>query len=63
MSRKKDNTMKKLKHQFAEKFPFRHVVIPERGEVWIKGSYPGCMAVAFFDGEILSKVQTMPRTT
>jgi len=46
MSRKKDNTMKKLKRQFAEKFPFRHVVIPERGEVWIKGSYPGCMAVA-----------------
>ena len=26
-------------------FPFNHVVLPEYKEVWIKGSYPGCMAV------------------
>ena len=27
------------------KFPFNHVVLPEYKEVWIKGGYPGCMAV------------------
>ena len=27
------------------KFPFNHVVLEDRKEVWIKGGYPGCMAV------------------
>ena len=26
-------------------FPFNHVVLEDRKEVWIKGGYPGCMAV------------------
>ena len=45
MSRKKENALKKAERQFTKKFPLRHVVIPERGEVWIKGGYPSCMAV------------------
>lgn len=45
MSRKKENSLKKAERKFTKKFPFRHVVIPERGEVWIKGSYPACTAV------------------
>jgi len=28
------------------KFPFKHVVLEDRKEVWIKGSYPGVMAIA-----------------
>tara|TARA_R100000479_G_C6320946_1_gene177705 strand:+ start:99 stop:299 length:201 start_codon:yes stop_codon:yes gene_type:complete len=28
-----------------KKFPFNHVVLEDRKEVWIKGGYPGCMAV------------------
>ncbi len=27
------------------KFPFNHVVLEERKEVWIKGDYPSCMGV------------------
>ena len=45
MSRKKMNALKKDYRKFMKKFPLRHVVIPERGEVWIKGSYPACTAV------------------
>jgi len=26
-------------------FPFNHVVLEDRKEVWIKGGYPGCMGV------------------
>jgi len=28
-----------------KKFPFNHVVLEDRQEVWIKGGYPGCLAV------------------
>ena len=45
MSRKKDNALKKAHREFMKEFSLRHVVIPERGEVWVKGSYPACMAV------------------
>tara|TARA_B100001063_G_scaffold160649_1_gene150000 strand:+ start:92 stop:325 length:234 start_codon:yes stop_codon:yes gene_type:complete len=27
------------------RFPFNHVVLEDRKEVWIKGGYPGCMGV------------------
>ncbi len=27
------------------KFPFNHVVLEDRKEVWIKGGYPSCMGV------------------
>jgi len=26
-------------------FPFNHVVLEDREEVWIKGGYPSCLAV------------------
>lgn len=45
MSRKKDNALRKSEREFMKEFSLRHVVIPERGEVWVKGSYPACMAV------------------
>lgn len=45
MSRKKDNALKKAQREFMKEFSLRHVVIPERGEVWVKGSYPACMSV------------------
>ena len=31
--------------KFMKKFPFNHVVLEDREEVWIKGGYPGCLAV------------------
>ena len=31
--------------KFMKKFPFNHVVLEDRKEVWIKGGYPGCRAV------------------
>ena len=39
------NSLKKASRHFMKKFPFNHVVLEDRKEVWIKGSYPGCMAV------------------
>ena len=39
------NRPKKVSKKFMKKFPFNHVVLEDRKEVWIKGGYPGCMAV------------------
>ena len=39
------NQLKKASKEFMKKFPFNHVVLEDRKEVWIKGGYPGCMAV------------------
>ena len=39
------NQLKKASKKFMSKFPFNHVVLEDRKEVWIKGGYPGCMAV------------------
>ena len=39
------NQLKKASKKFMKKFPFNHVVLEDRKEVWIKGGYPGCMSV------------------
>ena len=39
------NQLKKASKKFMKKFPFNHVVLEDHKEVWIKGGYPGCMAV------------------
>ena len=39
------NQLKRASKKFMKKFPFNHVVLEDRKEVWIKGGYPGFMAV------------------
>lgn len=39
------NNLMKASKKFMKKFPFNHVVLEDREEVWIKGGYPGCLAV------------------
>ena len=39
------NQLMKASKKFMKKFPFNHVLLEDREEVWIKAGYPGCMAV------------------